>query len=78
MCDRLGNSCFVGSKSKDSALIRFQHEMSGSYSYHDDFVLSEENGISAHSDWILDGKVWGENERESEVVETVQFYVHME
>ena len=52
------------------------HESSGEFSYHHDFILSEVNGMSAHSDWILEAKVWGPTPGEAEAIETVAFHVH--
>ncbi|MGB1204143.1 MAG: hypothetical protein ACPG5B_00785 [Chitinophagales bacterium] len=54
------------------------HEMSGSYEWHDDVILSEANGFSAHSDWTLEAKVWGMEDGASEVIESVDFHVHPE
>ena len=54
------------------------HEESGTYEYHDDFMLIEDNGVNAHSDWILEAKVWGDGEGKGEVIETVEFHVHPE
>jgi len=47
-------------------------EDSGSYEYHDDFVLD----VDGHSDWILEAKIWGHEAGSSEVVETIGFHVH--
>jgi len=52
------------------------HAMSGKFEYRDEFVLSEENGASAHSNWVLEAKVWGHEAGESEVVQQVEFHVH--
>jgi len=52
------------------------HETSGEYGYHDDFVLSNENNVEAHSDWILEAKVWGHEAGVGEVIEMVEFHVH--
>lgn len=52
------------------------HETSGSFDLHDDFVLSNANGINEHTDWILEAKVWGHEAGEGEVIETVEFHVH--
>jgi len=48
------------------------------FEWHDDFVLSNDNGVNAHTDWILEAKVWGEADGEGEVIETVEFHVHPE
>ena len=53
------------------------HEMSGEYDYHDNFILSNANGITGHSDWILEAKVWGEDGA-GVVVDTIGFHVHPE
>ena len=52
------------------------HETSGSYGYHDDFVLSQANGVGGHTNWILEAKVWGHEAGAEEVVETRPFHVH--
>ena len=52
------------------------HETSGSYGYHDDFVLSQANGVEGHTDWVLEAKVWGHEAGVEEVVETIEFHVH--
>lgn len=52
------------------------HETSGQYEYQDTFPLSETNGVMAHSDWVLEAKVWGHEAGEGEVTETVEFHVH--
>ena len=54
------------------------HEESGKYEHHDDFHLSEANGVSAHSDWIMEAKVWGHEAGAAEVVEMIEFHVHPE
>ncbi|HMQ64397.1 MAG TPA: hypothetical protein PKE06_27180 [Flavilitoribacter sp.] len=52
------------------------HATSGEYTYEDDFVLSEANGFTAHSDWVLEAKVWGDADGEGEEMSTVEFHVH--
>lgn len=52
------------------------HATSGSYTFEDTFILSEANGITADSDWILQARVWGETDGEDEESETVEFHVH--
>lgn len=52
------------------------HEESGVFSWHDNFVLTEANGINEHSDWILEAKVWGHSEGVEEVVKSIEFHVH--
>lgn len=48
----------------------------GSHEHHDDLVLSAANGIDSHTDWILEAKVWAEEDGEGEVVESIEFHVH--
>ncbi|MCB0693943.1 MAG: hypothetical protein H6568_06655 [Lewinellaceae bacterium] len=52
------------------------HATSGSYTFEDTFDLSVANGITGHSDWVLEAKVWGETDGEAEEIETVEFHVH--
>ncbi len=52
------------------------HETSGVYEFHDDLVLSEENGFDQHGDYIIQSKVWGHEVGMQEEVETIQFHVH--
>ena len=52
------------------------HEESGSYTFEDDFVLSTSNGLSAHTDWVLEAKVWGDTPGFELESSTVQFHVH--
>ena len=52
------------------------HETDGSFEFHDDFILSAANGVSAHSNWVVEAKVWGHDAEEGEESETVQFHVH--
>lgn len=47
-------------------------EESGSFEFHDDFVLD----VDAHSDWVLEAKIWGHEAGASEVVESIGFHVH--
>ncbi len=58
------------------------HAMEGSFGYHDDFPLTVDKGISAHSDWILEATVWGpvgeDGVRAGEVIESIEFHVHPE
>ena len=54
------------------------HAEEGEYGYHDDFPLTADKGISAHSDWIMEAKVWGHEAGEGEVVESIEFHVHPE
>ena len=52
------------------------NESSGEFEWHDSFVLSNANGVTEHTDWIMEAKVWGEASGEEEVKETVEFHVH--
>lgn len=52
------------------------HEIDGKYELHDDFVLSNANGIVGHTNWVIEAKVWAEATGEGEVIETVEFHVH--
>jgi hypothetical protein len=52
------------------------HEESGKYTFEDNFVLSAANGVTADTDWVLEAKVWGHEDGEAEVMETVEFHVH--
>ena len=52
------------------------HETNGAYEWHDDFVLSNANGVVEHTDWVLEAKVWGHEAEEGEVIETIEFHVH--
>lgn len=54
------------------------HEISGAYLYTDSFMLTNDNGINEHTDWILEAKVWGHEPGFEEVIETVEFHVHPE
>lgn len=54
------------------------HQEDGAYTYEDDFMLSNANGVEAHTDWILETKVWAHEAGLAEVVETIQFHVHPE
>jgi hypothetical protein len=53
-------------------------QSSGDFTFEDTFILSNENGVEAHSNWILEAKVWGSSEEEGEVVDTLEFHVHPE
>lgn len=52
------------------------HEMDGLYEFHSDFVLSNDNGVVEHTDWILEAKVWGHDGEEGLQTDTVGFHVH--
>ena len=51
------------------------HASSGQYVFEDDFILSTAHGIDAHSDYVLEAKVWGHDEGISEVNESIEFHV---
>ncbi len=52
------------------------HESDGKYDFTDSFNLSNENGITAHTDWILEAKVWGHGNETGEVIDMIEFHVH--
>jgi len=52
------------------------HDLSGKFTYTDSFVLSNANGVMAHSDWMLETKVWGHEAGAEEVIESIPFHVH--
>lgn len=52
------------------------HDASGKYSYTDSFLLSNENGVMAHSDWMLETKVWGHQAGSEEIIQSIPFHVH--
>ena len=52
------------------------HATSGKYVWEDDFLLSHDNGVEGHTDWIMEAKVWGEVDGEEEVTEKIEFHVH--
>ena len=54
------------------------HETSGKYELHADLSLTETNGVMAHTDWVLEAKVWGHEDGLSEVMESIEFHVHPE
>ncbi|WP_235291226.1 VCBS domain-containing protein [Portibacter lacus] len=54
------------------------HEEDGNLDFTDTILLSEENGFSAHTDYILKAKVWAHEAGLEEVEETVAFHVHPE
>jgi len=53
------------------------HATDGTHKFTDTFDLTEANGLSAHTDWILEAKVWAQEEGKEEVLETVEFHLHM-
>ena len=53
-----------------------QVNTSAEYDYSDVFVLTEDNGVAAHTDWIIEATVWGEEDGEETEMEIVEFHVH--
>ncbi len=51
------------------------HEKEGKYELHDDVKLSEENGFSSNSDWVIEAKAWGHEKGENEVVKIMEFHI---
>ncbi len=54
------------------------HEDDGNFNWTYTLKLDETNNVTAHSDWILEAKVWGHEAGLAEVVETLEFHVHPE
>ncbi len=55
------------------------HATSGTHEHHDDFDLTEANGLFPHSNWVLEAKVWGmKSETDGLATETLMFHVHPE
>jgi hypothetical protein len=54
------------------------HSTDGLHEFKTNFELTNVNGVEAHSDWVLEAKVWAETAGEGEVVETLEFHVHPE
>jgi len=53
------------------------HAMDGAFSYTKSIEMTEANGFAAHTDYVLEARVWAEEEGKEEVVETVEFHLHM-
>lgn len=53
------------------------HAEGGTHEHHDDVILDSSNGITGHADLILEAKVWGDEAGQGEVMESVEFHVHM-
>ena len=49
----------------------------GSYTFEDNVTLSTENGFAATTDYVLEAKVWGHENEDGLVSETVEFNIHM-
>lgn len=54
------------------------HATTGKHELHADLALTEANDVTAHSDWILEAKVWGHEDGLSEVEKSIEFHVHPE
>lgn len=54
------------------------HAENGSYAVHAAVGLTNDAGVEAHSDWIMEAKVWGHEAGASEVIEQIEFNVHPE
>lgn len=52
------------------------HATEGKYTFTEDFILSEENGVKAHSNYILEAKVWAHKDEEGLESESIEFHVH--
>ena len=50
----------------------------GEYTFEESFILSNANGVTEHTDWTLEAKVWGHEAGEGEAISTVDFHVHPE
>lgn len=50
-------------------------EISGEYTFEDEFVLSAVNGVTEHTLYVLEAKVWGHEDGVEEVTEQVEFHV---
>jgi len=53
------------------------HNVDGNFTYEYFYALTEENGIEGHTDYTLKASVWGAQEGEELVEETVTFHVHI-
>jgi hypothetical protein len=51
------------------------HGSSGVYAYEDDVTLSEANGFNAHTDYVLEARVWAHEDGLEEVMEQVEFHI---
>lgn len=66
------NNAVVYSKPDDPHV----DETSGLYEFEDELILSSANGFSIGTNWVLKATVWGDQDGEGEVSETVEFHVH--
>ncbi|HEX5624862.1 MAG TPA: hypothetical protein VFX48_02500 [Saprospiraceae bacterium] len=51
------------------------HAVSGEYLFQDVVLLNAANGFSPGSNWILEARVWGEEDGEEESVSTLEFQI---
>jgi len=51
------------------------HDVTGSHTYSDQFVLSAAHGLS-EGDWVLEGKVWGHEDSIEETTSRVEFHIN--
>lgn len=49
-----------------------------SYDFHEDLVLSAENGFKGSTDWIMEASVWSHDAEEDDslVAEEIEFHIH--
>ena len=52
------------------------HNESGHHEFQSDFILSNENGINEHTDWVMEARVWGHEDGLNEQQTSQQFHVH--
>lgn len=48
-------------------------DASGLYNFNDNFILSANNGVSSNTDWVLEARVWINDE--NDVIKTLEFHV---
>jgi len=48
-------------------------DASGLYDFSDNFILSANNGVSSNTDWVLEARVWINDE--NDVTKTLEFHV---
>ena len=53
------------------------HQESGMYEFKDDFVLSTAHGVTGDSDYVLEAKVWSDEDGVGEVSESIDFHVDL-
>jgi len=55
------------------------HDDSGHYELHADVLLDSTNNVAAHTDWVVEAKVWGHDSGVAEVIDNSRmFHVHPE